>query len=164
MVEVAFRVDRNSDFYKRYFDAKIEKQKFHDYAKEFFAKYDLISNAVYYQEYFLGLELTEQQRKRFDGQIKKNKDRNGMTLFKKNSDMQKEWVRDVVDKVDMNTFHFLQLWYFHYINSGKYNLWDKDGEIYGHLMDNHKEKIELDEHMIPIKMSEYYAVIESFEE
>lgn len=164
MVEVAFRVDRNSDFYKQYFHAKEEKQKFHDYARAFFEKYDLLNNASYYQEAFLGVQLTDEQKKRFDGQLKKNEDKNGMTLFKKSSPMQKEWTETVVNKIDMKAFHFLQLWYFPYINCGSYNLWDEDGEIYGHLTDRFKEKIELGDGMIPIKMSEYYAVIESFGE
>lgn len=164
MTEIAFKIDKNSYFYREYFDLKAEKQKFHDYAREFFLKYDLIDSGNYYQTVFLGMQLTKEQKKRFEGQIKKNEDKNGMTLFKKNSAMQKEWTENVVRKVDMSLLYAQRAWYFDYIDKGKYNLWDKDGEIYGYLMDDYKTKIELTEDMIPIKMSEYYAVKESFGE
>lgn len=47
---------------------------------------------------------------------------------------------------------------------GKYNLWDYDGEIYGYLEDYYEKDITPGDYMIPIKISEYYAVIEDIEE
>ena len=44
MLEIAFKVDHKSDFYKKYFDVKAEQRKFHDLAREFFLKYNLASN------------------------------------------------------------------------------------------------------------------------
>lgn len=164
MTEITFKVNKNSEFYKRYFDAKAERQKLHDYAREFFAKYDLINTGEYYQEEFLALQLTDEQKKRFEGQIKKNEDKNGMTYFKKKSVMQKEWTENVISKVNMKIAHDCRIWYWSYIMSGEYSLWDKDGEIYGYLMDKYKDRIELSNDLIPIKMSEYYTVKESFED
>lgn len=164
MVEVTFKVNKDSDFYKQYFASKKEKQKFHDYAREFFLKYDLIDSSNYYLAEFLGMQLTSEQKKRFEGQIKKYDDYNGMTLFKKRSAMQKEWTDNVVNKVDMSVLNSCRFWYFPYISSGSYNLWDKDGEVYGHLTDKYKEEIKLSDDMIPIKMSEYYAVFESLDD
>ena len=161
MTEVTFKVNKNSEFYKQYFQSKAEKQKLHDYAREFFAKYDLINHGAYYQEEFLALQLTDEQKKRFEDQIKKKEDLNGMTYFKKKSAMQKEWTENVISKVNMEILHACRMWYWGYIMSGKYSLWDKNGEIYGYLMSNHKEQIKLSDDMIPIKMSEYYAVKES---
>ena len=36
MKEIAFTVNKDSQFYKNYFLAKEERQKFHELAKEFF--------------------------------------------------------------------------------------------------------------------------------
>ena len=91
MKELAFIVVKYSEFYKQYFEAKAERQKFHELAKAFFEKYDLVDNAEYYQTKFLGLKLTPEQKKRFDGQLKKYDDENGMSRFKQKSVMQKAW-------------------------------------------------------------------------
>lgn len=162
MVEVAFKIDKSSDFYKEYFDAKAEKQKFHDYAREFFARHDLVDDAKYYQCDFLGMGLNSEQKKRFADQIKKYDDHNGMTLFKKKSAMQKEWTETVVNKVDMKTCDACSWWYFPFIGHGSHSLWDEDGEIYGYLMDSYKSEINLYDYMIPLKMSEYYAIKERY--
>lgn len=161
MVEVAFKVDTNSDFHKQYFLAKAEKQKFHDCAREFFAKHNLVDSGGYYQNPQLALQLTEEQKQRFAGQIKKYEDNNGVTWFKKNSAMQKEWNQDVVSKIDMKLIDAQELWWFCHVRCGSYALWDEGGIIYGYMMDKHEVNIQLADFMQPIKMSEYYAVIES---
>ena len=164
MTELAFRVKKDSKFYNKYFETESEKQKFHDLAREFFIKYDLIDNAKYYQEEFLALQLNEEQIKRFEGQLKKYTDKNDMRLFKKNSVMQKEWTETVVNKVRMNLLRYMNFWYFPYISHGSYALWHKDDEIYGYLKELSDSQIKLSDDMTPIKMSEYYAVYESFGE
>ena len=83
MKEIAFIVRPKSEFYNKYFKAKEEKQRFHDLARVFFTKYDLLDNAKYYQTEFLGLSLNSEQKKRFAGQLKKYDDKNGMSIFKK---------------------------------------------------------------------------------
>lgn len=163
MKEIAFVVKQDSEFYNKYFKAKEEKQHFHDLAKIFFEKYDLINNAEYYQAEFLGLKLNAEQKNKFAEQLKKHDDKNGMSIFKKNSPMQKEWNKDVTSKVNFEIIHAINLWYFGFIYCGNYNLWDYNGSIYGYLKDSYKEEIELADYMTEIKMSEYYSVIESIE-
>ena len=70
MKEIAFQIKRDSEFYKKYFETKAEKEKFHKLARIFFEKYDLLDNLEYYQTEFLGLKLTIEQRERFKKQIK----------------------------------------------------------------------------------------------
>jgi hypothetical protein len=162
MKEIAFKVKSDSEFYNKYFKAKEERQHFHDLARVFFEKYDLVDNAEYYQTEFLGLKLNAEQKKRFAEQLKKYDDENGMSVFKKKSAMQKVWNEDVTSKVDFETIDAIRFWYFYFINKGKYNLWDDGhGTIYGYLQDDYKEEIGLADYMIEIKMSEYYSVIES---
>lgn len=162
MKEIAFMVRPDSEFYNKYFKAKEEKQHFHDLARAFFEKYDLLDNAEYYQTEFLGLKLNEEQKNRFANQLTKYDDKNGMSIFKKRSAMQKSWNENVTSKVDFKTIGALRFWYFPFINKGRYNLWDDGhGTIYGYLEDNYKEEISLADYMIEIKMSEYYSEIES---
>ena len=161
MKEVAFIVRPDSEFYNKYFKAKEEKQHFHDLAREFFERHDLLDNAEYYQTEFLGLKLNAEQKKRFAEQLKKYDDKNGMSLFKKNSAMQKSWNEEVTSKVNFEVIDTIGLWYFGFINQGSYNLWDHNGAIYGYLKDIYKEEIQLADYMTEIKMSEYYFVIES---
>ena len=164
MKEIAFTVNKDSQFYKNYFLAKEERQKFHELAKAFFKKHNLFETKKYYQTKFLGLELTADQKKFYADQIKKNDDENGMTIFKKRSAMQKSWEEDVVSKVDFDVIKKLNFWWFEFIARGSYSLWDHDGSIYGYLKDNYKEESKLADYMTEIKMSEYYMAIESTEE
>ena len=164
MKEIAFTVNKDSQFYKNYFLAKEERQKFHELAKAFFKKHNLFEPKKYYQTEFLGLELTAEQKKLYADQIKKHDDENGMTRFKKRSAMQKSWEEDVVSKVDFDVIEKPKFWWFDFIMRGSYSLWDHDGVIYGYLKDNHKEEIKLADYMTEIKMSEYYMAIEATEQ
>lgn len=161
MVEKAFKVSPDAKLYHTYFSAKEEKNKFHQLARAFFEKHDLIQNKGYYQTVYLAVELTDEQREKYSSQLKKLIDRNNMSYFKKNSPMDKEWQTEVVAHCDMNKLDGTWLWYFPYIGKGSYALWD-DGydNLYGYLSDENKDNLELSDWMIPIKMSEYYNALE----
>lgn len=163
MVEVAFNVIKGSSFYESYFQRKAEKQKFHDYAMAFFRKHDMVESLGYYQEEYLAMQLSEEERVRFAPQLKKLIDRNDVSYFKKNSPMYKEWATDVVSKVDMNLIHSGEWWYLPYIGEGTYSLWDYEGVIYGYLEDRNKKAIQLTEEMIQIPLSEYHKVREELQ-
>ena len=163
MTEIAFTVNAESNFYKDYFGAKVEKEKFHQFAKVFFKKHDLADSEKYYLCDSLGLFLNEGQRQRFSKQIKKNTDSKGMTLFKKNSPMQKMWNSDVVSKISLDVMNKCVFWWIGIVQAGTYTLWDYNGNIYGRVTDKNDNKINLPEHFIKIKMSEYYSVIEEME-
>lgn len=161
MKEMAFIVKHDSELYNKYFDAKEEKQRFHDLARAFFEKYNLLDSARYYQAEFLGLELNDEQKQRFEGQLRKNDNKDGMSIFKKNSIMQKSWNEEVTSNIDFDIINKISFWYLDFIHYGNYNLWDYDGNIYGYLKDNMDGNINLADYMTEIKMSEYYSVIES---
>lgn len=160
MVEQAFKVSPDAQLYGIYFSAKEEKNKFHQLAKAFFEKHDLMQNNGYYQTAHLALELTDEQREKYSSQLKKLIDKNNVSYFKKNSPMYKEWQTEVVSHCDMNKLDGTWFWYFPYIGKGSYALWDDGDNLYGYLSDDNKDKIELSDWMIPIKMSEYYRVRE----
>lgn len=164
MVEVAFRVAKGTDFYNQFFQAQAEKQKFHDLAREFFERHDLMDGPCqYYQCRALGIEMNETQKFRFQSQIRKDRDKNNITFFKKRSPMQAAWTQDVIEKVDMTLLDRQSLWYWPYIGCGEYALWSAGDEIYGFLKDRNQTQIQMAAWMIPIKMSEYYAAMEELE-
>lgn len=164
MKSVAFTVKSDSDFYREYFRSKEEKQHFHNLARTFFAEHDLLDNAGYYQSGILSVQLNDEQKSRFAQQLKKGVDKNGVSVFKKNSPMQKLWMENVTSKIDFKVIDSIRFWYFRFIGSGSYNLWDNgNGTIYGYLQDNRKDEIILSDCMTEIKMSEYYAAIEALE-
>lgn len=162
MKEIAFIVKSDSEFYHQYYKAKEEKQRFHDLAKVFFEKHDLLDSSKYYQTEFLGLELNAEQKQRFVEQLRKNDDANGMSVFKKKSAMQKSWNEEVTSKINFEIINTINFWYCGFIYYGNYSLWDDNqGTIYGYLKDNLKDEIRLADYMTEIKMSEYYSIIES---
>ena len=165
MTEIAFKVAKGTDFYTQFFEARAEKQRFHDLAREFFKRHDLMDGPCnYYQSKILAIEMDDAQKLRFSNQICKACDKNNMTFFKKKSPMQQAWMQEVIEKIDMNLLDRQRLWYWPYIGCGEYALWCFGDEIYGLLMDRNQQKINLADWMLPIKMSEYYAAAEELEE
>lgn len=161
MVEAAFKVTKDSEFYKQFFDAKAERQRFHDLARVFFERYQMMDGPCnYYMRPILSVEMNEAQKQRFAGQIRKYEDSNNVTFFKKNSAMQRAWTQEVVEKVDLKLLDRQSFWYWPYIGCGEYALWSTGDEIYGLLKDRNQDDIKLDAWMVPIKMSEYYAAME----
>lgn len=156
--EIAFRVKRDSEFYKQYFEAKDERNKFKELAYPFFEKHGI--DGRFYQSKTLGVKITREQREKFADQIRKNPDRNGFYSFKVKSVIEKEWEETVTNHIDFERLELVDLWWFGIINQGSYNLWDADGEIYGFLSTKQEMSFEPASFMEEIKLSEYYTVIE----
>ena len=162
MIEQAFHVAKGSRLYEEYFESLAEKQKMHDLARVFFDRHDLLNDGLGYRMIEgLAMQLTPEQHELYATQLKKLIDKDGMCYFKKASPMYQEWLREVSSKVDFNIIEQLWCWYWPYINKGRYALWHDNDELYGYLSDEHKDKIELSDYMEPIKMSEYYAIMEA---
>ena len=164
MVAVAFTVDKDSYFAKRYIETKLETQCFRKLANEFFKKHDLLDSQRYFKSESLVVELTDEQHEKFSDQLKKNPNRHGFYVFKAKSKMQREWEKEVVEKVDFKVLSQMDLWYFDYTRHGAYALWDYEGVIYGCLESRHQREINLPDYFKKIKLSEYYAVIEKAED
>jgi hypothetical protein len=163
LVEKAFEVLPSAELYKLYFASWEEKNKFHSLAREFFDKYGLLSddhNNGYYIMKDLRTQLCEADREKYASQLKKLVDKNNMYYFKQNSAMNKAWNAEVSSKCDMDKIDGTWFWYLPFINKGMHSLWCVGDRLYGYLMDEHKDDIQLMEWMRPIKMSEYYAILE----
>jgi hypothetical protein len=167
MVEKAFRVSSDSNLYNVYFAAEEEKNKFHQLARAFFKKYGFIDDGKstgYYMNADLCVQLCEEDRERFAHQLKKLIDKNEVCYFKKSAKLNKAWHEEVSGQCDMKKLDGTWCWYFPYIGKGKYALWNDGESLYGYLMDENKDDIQLADWMEPLKMSEYYAIQEAIEE
>lgn len=156
--EIAFKVKHDSEFYKQYFEAKEEREKFKRLAYPFFEKHGI--EGRFYQSKTLGVKITREQQEKFAGQIRKNPDSKGFYFFKVKSPIEKEWEETVTDHIDFNRAEQCDLWWLGHIMRGRYNLWDTEGEIYGYLCTEQNEDFKPDSFMEQIKLSEYYSVIE----
>lgn len=166
MVEQAFIISPDSSLYKKYFDAEAERNKFHQLAREFFAKYGFTDDGYtgYYIREDLCTQLSPQNREKYSKQLRKLIDTNEVCYFKINSQMNKAWRQDVVSKCDMSRIDSVWFWYYPFIDKGKYALWHDKAVLYGYLLDERKTVLELADWMIPIKMSKYYEVQEAIKE
>jgi hypothetical protein len=160
--EIAFKVKHDSKFYKQYFEAKDERQRFRELAYPFFEKHGI--DGRFYQSKTLGVKITREQREKFAGQIKKNPDSQGFYFFKVKSPIKKEWEETVTNYIDFKRLEQVDFWWLSLISQGSYNLWDADGEIYGFLSTKQEKVFEPESFMEEIKLSEYYAVIERLED
>ena len=156
--EVAFKVKHDSEFYRKYFEAKEEREKFKGLAFPFFEKHGI--DGRFYQSKTLGVKITREQQEKFAGQIRKNPDRHGFYFFKVKSPIEKEWEETVTNHIDFKRLEQVDLWWLFHITQGSYNLCDADGEIYGFLFNKQKGDFKPEDFMEEIKLSEYYAVIE----
>lgn len=166
MKELAFTVKHDSEFYKQYFHMKEAKQHFHELALDFFEKRGISKNGKYCIYPVLHMELSDDEYEKYRSQIMKERDKNGLYIFKKKSKMQQEWAAEVVNKSDMEAIDSISSWYWGCIgNCGRYAyaLWSNGEEIYGYLESKNND-LKVPEYAQQIKMSEYYAVIESLEE
>lgn len=97
----------------------------------------------------------------FPNELCKNATKEGLYKFKVNSQTQKLWEKEVISKIDIKAYEAIKFWWINCIWSGRYTIWDYNGEVYG--MFEAKDNIQLTDDMEEIKMSEYYKVIEEME-
>ena len=163
MKEYAFVVQKGSDFYNKYFKMWNEKQKFFGIADNWFHK-EGFQKTNYCVWKILHVDLTSEEILKYGKQLCKNKDNHGFSIFKKTSAMQKKWEREVISQVDFDAVTSMDLWYF-YIDlhfSGSQALWHDGDTIYVYMSSRYGE-IKAPDYFIPIKMSEYYQVVERLE-
>jgi hypothetical protein len=159
---LTFTINHNSKFYSNYFTAKEERQKFRGFALPFFEKHGI--DGSYYQSKTLAVKIDKEERERFADQMVKTKDNQGFYKFKAKSNMQKAWEDEVCSKVDFRKMELVDFWFLDFIKVGKYKLWDRNGVIYGYLENKYDCDIIPADWMNVIKVSEYYAAVEDYEE
>ena len=156
MNEFAFRLKKGSKMYEDYMKQYDERNKFNDFAKNFFKKYEFTQSRYIIGER-LRVELDENEVSKYSTQLLKDTVQD-CYQFKKNSKMQKLWDAEVVNNCDMQLIWSNGLWYWPFMQRGKYAMWHYNGNVYGCLTS--ESEIKTCDDMEPLKMSEYYQVIE----
>ena len=160
-MEKAFKVKKHSKLYKDYFRSEAERKKFKKLGDAFFDKIG------YKGSYTLTRNLMVKNNLNtlsdfFPNELYKYANSNGLYKFKVKSQTQKCWEKEVISQIDMEAYNAIKFWWMNCIWSGRYTIWDYNGEIYG--MFEAKNDIKLTEDMEEIKMSEYYRIIEEMED
>ena len=160
---LTFRVKKDSEFYKKYFEAQEERKFFLKLAKEFFDKYNI--DGSYYHCHDLEVQFRyDAVRQQFKEQLCSRPDKKGFYRFKKASAMNKEWRETVTSQVDFQKLNQCELWFLDVMMTGWHSMWYLDDEIYGMIESEWQEEIKTMDYMEPIKRSEYYAAVERAEE
>ena len=160
---LTFRVKKDSEFYKKYFEAHEERKFFLSLAREFFDKYGI--DGSYYHCHDLEVQFTyDAVREKYKDQLCSRPDKKGFYRFKKASPMNKEWRETVTSQVNFDKLNQCELWFLDVMQSGWHSLWFLEDEIYGLLESKYQDDIIPADYMIPIKRSEYYAAVEKAED
>lgn len=160
---LTFRVKKDSEFYKKFFDAHEERKFFFQLAKAFFDKYEI--DGSYYHCHDLEVKFqNDAVHERYKPQLCVKPDKKGFYRFKKASAMNKEWRETVTSQVDFKRLTQCDLWFLDVIMSGWHSMWYLEDEIYGMVESEWQEEIKPTDYMEPIKRSEYYAAMEKADE
>lgn len=87
MVEMAFKVNSGTTFYKNYFATKEEKAHFIEIAKQFFDKYFPDEKLSYVLNDRLTVDLKPELLAKYESQVMKRRDPHGFVIFKQRSPM-----------------------------------------------------------------------------
>lgn len=167
MKVIAFRVKPDSDLYRDWFAARQEKERFQNLAREFMERH-FGGPKNYVITGKLTVELTEEDRERYAGQlIKGTETYDGRTFskFRSASELQRLWKQEVCDKASLQTIYGTAIWNWDFIKGGgkvTREMWvDSDGSLYG-LVDGEEYGTELvvPDYVEPMNRSEYYALVE----
>ena len=168
MFEIAFKVNPDSEFYKNYFMKKAEKEKFLELADEFVEKYFLGEWLSLAFSARLTIRLNAEGTRKYAPQTTKHSNRPGFSTFKKQSPMNRLWEDEVCKCVDWKKFSANDFWWMNFHGTGKISteLWDDEqGDLYGYFSSAFSGKnTKVPESVTQMKLSEYYAAYENYEE
>lgn len=104
MVEMAFKVNPGTTFYKNYFATKEEKTHFIEIAKQFFDKYFPDEKLSYVLNDRLTVDLKPELLAKYESQVMKRRDPHGFVIFKQRSPMNCLWEDEVCKNVNGKKF------------------------------------------------------------
>lgn len=166
MVEMAFKVNPDTTFYKNYFSTKEEKAHFVEIAKQFFDKYFPGEKFSYVLNDRLTVELTPELLAKYESQVMKRRDPHGFVIFKQRSPMNCLWEDEVCKNVNGKKFLANQFWWADFNGSGRITteLWDDEqGNIYGYYSCEYATRsTKVPDTVTQIKLSEYHAAYEAY--
>lgn len=168
MVEMAFKVNPGTTFYKNYFATKEEKAHFIEIAKQFFDKYFPDEKLSYVLNDRLTVDLKPELLAKYESQVMKRRDPYGFVIFKQCSPMNCLWEDEVCKNVNGKKFLANQFWWADFNGSGRITteLWDDEqGNIYGYYSCEYATRsTKVPDTVTQIKLSEYHAACEAYTE
>ncbi len=168
MVEMAFKVNPGTTFYKNYFATKEEKAHFIEIAKQFFDKYFPDEKLSYVLNDRLTVDLKPELLAKYESQVMKRRDPYGFVIFKQRSPMNCLWEDEVCKNVNGKKFLANQFWWADFNGSGRITteLWDDEqGNIYGYYSCEYATRsTKVPDTVTQIKLSEYHAAYEAYTE
>lgn len=155
-MEAFFEVVKGSELYKDYFDYLKNLSKISEVYSKFAKEHGLESTEFYPERFFLRVRLTENDKKKFGKMLLKN----SRDSFRKNSYINKEWVKMCAD-LDLKSAD--KPWLIRYIPnlySVSQRLFNINDKLYGSV-DNHCDSdISLDKDtFIKLKGSYFYKIM-----
>lgn len=166
-MQVAFQFKKGSAFYEAFFAQQNEKKRVRELSIPFidkhFEKWDKRSYLITER---LTLQLTDTEYRRFANQLMKATIVQGhdeFYRFKKNSEMNSLWVKEVFSHVNEDALHGFAYWYldFKMFGGGRTEILLDGDNLYGTLIPYcEAEKITIPDWATQIKLSEYYTISE----
>lgn len=158
-METAFRVVRDSDFYKHTMENKQTKRKILQLLDEFQKELGLLSENLAYDYDLSTIGVQEIDRQCFADSLKKEPDREGYTFFKKNSKEAKRW-REMTKDLRFNQNLIFDLISHNSQRCSWSTFFDDKEYLYLLVKTDFPLKSFKEDVLEPIKLSEYYQVIE----
>lgn len=152
-----FVVNEDSGLYADYFAWKNDRSKISDAFKKVCDKFGIETTEFYLDKNRLHINPTESDLSKFENIMKKG----SCGEFKKNSEPSKMWIGLTKD-----IEHFRKpqlLFYFRSLGPRwRERLFDIDGKLYGSIESN--QDVNMPDFVTEIKASEFYKIIEDYEE
>lgn len=163
MKEYYFKIEKESKYYKEYFDYKDNMKKVNEIVKVVMINHEIESTqyVIGTNGNHFGIMPTKADEKKFELQLKKGTD---IRMFKKSSQVFKDVFKGL-EKEDLIVLRKPCPYYSLPSSSGgsRVRLFSCDEVLYFSIEYNNHIEINPVEHFTPIKASEFFAVIESME-
>ena len=161
-MKTAFKVVRDSDFYKRSVEHKRTKKKVLQLLVEFQKEIGLQSENLAYVYDLSTIGVQEIDRQCFADSLRKEPDRGGYTFFKKNSKEAKRW-REMTKDLRFDQNLIFDLISHNSQRCSWSTFFDDKEELYLLVKTDFPLKSFKEDVLEPIKLSEYYQIIEKIE-
>ena len=159
LLEKFFTVNEGSQLYDDYWAWKNSIEPNRKIADDFFKEFGIESTLFCPSHNVIGIVPTENDKAKFEKQLCSKETNEGLRFFKKNSAINKEWVKRAIEI--KNTHKPSPAWYNNYMGRSSSRLFDYNGVLYCSFS---ADQIEMSSDIFTeIKGSEFYRIMEEIE-
>ena len=161
-MERFYRALRESRLHKDYMEYRACREKSIEIARGIFDRHGVETKNFALAGWCLGIKPTDSDRIKFSTQLKKKAEKDGFVDFKKSSPILKEWL-ELSKDLTFSRNPARTMWnYFKYTARMRVRLFSLDGVVYCSV--EAQGDIEPDDALEEIKGSEFFQMIELYEE